>query len=112
MDNEIHFKMYFICSVYFANSGEPPALTSKTSEFPEEKSKTTADSLLVATPDQEGSCRDSSMDSKPKKGLIFEICSDDGFQIRCESIEGIRSPDLLVLFPCSVVMTLDGRKWR
>lgn len=89
-----------------------PALTSKTSEFPEEKGETAAGSLLVATPDQEGSCRDSSMDSKPKKGLIFEICSDDGFQIRCESIEGIRSPDLLVLFPCSVVMTLDGRKWR
>uniref|UniRef100_A0A8C2KZB7 Histone-lysine N-methyltransferase n=1 Tax=Cyprinus carpio TaxID=7962 RepID=A0A8C2KZB7_CYPCA len=31
--------------------------------------------------------RDSSLDYKPKKGLIFEICSDDGFQIRCESIE-------------------------
>ncbi|XP_045073093.1 histone-lysine N-methyltransferase 2A-like isoform X3 [Coregonus clupeaformis] len=71
-------------SVYSAKSAEPPALTS---EFPEEKSKTTAGSLLVATPDQEGSHRDSSMDSKPKKGLIFEICSDDGFQIRCESIE-------------------------
>lgn len=102
MDNEIHFKMYFICSVYFANSGEPPALTSKTSEFPEEKSKTTADSLLVATPDQEGSRRDSSMDSKPKKGLIFEICSDDGFQIRCESIEGIQSPDLILLLCVSM----------
>ncbi|XP_045559441.1 histone-lysine N-methyltransferase 2A isoform X1 [Salmo salar] len=60
---------------------------SKTSEFPEEKGETAAGSLLVATPDQEGSRRDSSMDSKPKKGLIFEICSDDGFQIRCESIE-------------------------
>ncbi|XP_055752431.1 histone-lysine N-methyltransferase 2A-like isoform X4 [Salvelinus fontinalis] len=74
-------------NVYSAKSAEPPALTSKTSEFPEEKSKTTAGSLLGATPDQEGSCRDSSIDSKPKKGLIFEICSDDGFQIRCESIE-------------------------
>uniref|UniRef100_A0A8C7TX02 Histone-lysine N-methyltransferase n=1 Tax=Oncorhynchus mykiss TaxID=8022 RepID=A0A8C7TX02_ONCMY len=70
-----------------APSAEPPSLTSKTSEFPEEKSETTAGSLLVASPDQEGSRRDSSMDSKPKKGLIFEICSDDGFQIRCESIE-------------------------
>uniref|UniRef100_A0A8C7U225 Histone-lysine N-methyltransferase n=1 Tax=Oncorhynchus mykiss TaxID=8022 RepID=A0A8C7U225_ONCMY len=72
---------------YSAKSAEPPSLTSKTSEFPEEKSETTAGSLLVASPDQEGSRRDSSMDSKPKKGLIFEICSDDGFQIRCESIE-------------------------
>uniref|UniRef100_A0A8C8H0E0 Histone-lysine N-methyltransferase n=1 Tax=Oncorhynchus tshawytscha TaxID=74940 RepID=A0A8C8H0E0_ONCTS len=74
-------------NVYSVKSAEPPALTSKTSEFPEEKSETTAGSLLVASPDQEGSRRDSSMDSKPKKGLIFEICSDDGFQIRCESIE-------------------------
>uniref|UniRef100_A0A8C7HIF5 Histone-lysine N-methyltransferase n=1 Tax=Oncorhynchus kisutch TaxID=8019 RepID=A0A8C7HIF5_ONCKI len=71
-------------NVYSAKAAEPPALTS---EFPEEKSETTAGSLLVASPDQEGSCRASSMDSKPKKGLIFEICSDDGFQIRCESIE-------------------------
>ncbi|KAJ7990457.1 hypothetical protein DPEC_G00300510 [Dallia pectoralis] len=68
-------------------SAEPPALTSKTAEFSEEKCKTNAGSVLVAAPDQEDGHRDSSPDSKPKKGLIFEICSDDGFQIRCESIE-------------------------
>ncbi|NP_001103749.1 histone-lysine N-methyltransferase 2A [Danio rerio] len=44
----------------------------------------------VDTPDQRDSGRDSSLDHKPKKGLIFEICSDDGFQIRCESIEEAR----------------------
>ncbi|KAL0973044.1 hypothetical protein UPYG_G00198150 [Umbra pygmaea] len=74
-------------SIYSAKSVEPRALTSKTNEFSEEKNKTTAGSLLVATSDQEGDQRDSSLESKPKKGLIFEICSDDGFQIRCESIE-------------------------
>lgn len=45
-------------------------------------------SLLVASPpDQDGNSRDTSLDSKPKKGIIFEICSEDGFHIRCESIE-------------------------
>lgn len=39
-------------------------------------------------PDQDGNSRDSGLDSKPKKGIIFEICSEDGFHIRCESIEG------------------------
>ena len=82
-----------------------PALTSKTSEFPEEKGETTASSLLVATPDQEGS----RMDHKPKKGLIFEICSDDGFQIRCESIEGIRSPDLILLLRVSMQHGCDAQ---
>ncbi|XP_041850190.1 histone-lysine N-methyltransferase 2A isoform X3 [Melanotaenia boesemani] len=38
-------------------------------------------------PDQDGNSRDSGLDSKPKKGIIFEICSEDGFHIRCESIE-------------------------
>lgn len=46
-------------------------------------------SLLVASPpDQEGSGMDLALDGKPKKGIIFEICSEDGFHIRCESIEG------------------------
>ncbi|XP_059389089.1 histone-lysine N-methyltransferase 2A-like isoform X2 [Carassius carassius] len=46
-----------------------------------------SNAFSVETPDQRDSGRDSSLDCKPKKGLIFEICSDDGFQIRCESIE-------------------------
>ncbi|XP_052472822.1 histone-lysine N-methyltransferase 2A isoform X3 [Carassius gibelio] len=46
-----------------------------------------SNAFSVETPDQRDRGRDSSLDCKPKKGLIFEICSDDGFQIRCESIE-------------------------
>uniref|UniRef100_A0A3Q3GX53 Histone-lysine N-methyltransferase n=1 Tax=Labrus bergylta TaxID=56723 RepID=A0A3Q3GX53_9LABR len=47
-----------------------------------------AGSLAVALPpDQDGNSRDTALDSKPKKGIIFEICSEDGFHIRCESIE-------------------------
>lgn len=56
-------------------------------------------SLLVASPpDQDGNSRDTSLDSKPKKGIIFEICSEDGFHIRCESIEGERKLLSFVLF--------------
>ncbi|KAK2847190.1 hypothetical protein Q5P01_010189 [Channa striata] len=45
-----------------------------------------AGSLPIASPpNQDG--MDSGLDSKPKKGIIFEICSEDGFHIRCESIE-------------------------
>lgn len=48
-----------------------------------------AGSLPVALPpDQDGNSSDIGLDSKPKKGIIFEICSEDGFHIRCESIEG------------------------
>uniref|UniRef100_A0A3Q1G711 Histone-lysine N-methyltransferase n=1 Tax=Acanthochromis polyacanthus TaxID=80966 RepID=A0A3Q1G711_9TELE len=47
-----------------------------------------AGSVPVASPpDQDGNSRDAGLDSKPKKGIIFEICSEDGFHIRCESIE-------------------------
>lgn len=45
---------------------------------------------VALPPDQDGNSMDSSLDSKPKKGIIFEICSEDGFHIRCESIEGER----------------------
>lgn len=45
--------------------------------------------LIVATPDQKDSGQNSISDYKPKKGLLFEICSDDGFKVCCESIEGI-----------------------
>lgn len=50
-----------------------------------------AGSLPVGSPpDQDGNSMDMGLDSKPKKGIIFEICSEDGFHIRCESIEGER----------------------
>lgn len=45
---------------------------------------------VTSPPDQDGNSRDNGLDSKPKKGIIFEICSEDGFHIRCESIEGKR----------------------
>ncbi|CAL9683943.1 unnamed protein product [Knipowitschia caucasica] len=47
-----------------------------------------AGSLIVSSaPGQEDNAKDSALDSKPKKGIIFEISSEDGFHIRCESIE-------------------------
>ncbi|KAA0701545.1 Histone-lysine N-methyltransferase 2A [Triplophysa tibetana] len=58
------------------------SLKQKTIAACDEKPKT-----AVESPDQRDSGRDSSLDYKPRKGLMFEICSDDGFQIRCESIE-------------------------
>lgn len=36
-------------------------------------------------------------EKKPKKGLVFEISSDDGFQICAESIEGENCAVLVVL---------------
>lgn len=42
-------------------------------------------------PGQDGNSTDAGLDSKPKKGIIFEICSEDGFHIRSESIEGERN---------------------
>ncbi|XP_066565242.1 histone-lysine N-methyltransferase 2A isoform X2 [Amia ocellicauda] len=44
-------------------------------------------SALLSLLEQERLRRDGLTDRKPKKGLVFEICSDDGFQIRTESIE-------------------------
>ncbi|TNN01866.1 hypothetical protein fugu_011248 [Takifugu bimaculatus] len=46
-----------------------------------------AGSLPVASPPDQENSSDLDLDSKPKKGIIFEICSEDGFHIRCESIE-------------------------
>ncbi|KAJ3590970.1 hypothetical protein NHX12_008918 [Muraenolepis orangiensis] len=43
--------------------------------------------LVASAPEQEGDAEDSVLDSKPKKGIIFEIRSEDGFHIRCESID-------------------------
>ena len=52
-----------------------------------------AGSLPAASPpDHDNNSRDFSLDSKPKKGIIFEICSEDGFHIRSESIEGEKIP--------------------
>nr|XP_046244986.1 histone-lysine N-methyltransferase 2A isoform X2 [Scatophagus argus] len=42
---------------------------------------------VTSPPDQDENSRDTGLDSKPKKGIIFEISSEDGFHIRCESIE-------------------------
>uniref|UniRef100_A0A3B3XAD6 Histone-lysine N-methyltransferase n=1 Tax=Poecilia mexicana TaxID=48701 RepID=A0A3B3XAD6_9TELE len=41
----------------------------------------------ASPPNEDGSSADSGLDGKPKKGIIFEIYSEDGFHIRCESIE-------------------------
>ncbi|MEQ2224420.1 hypothetical protein ILYODFUR_007245 [Ilyodon furcidens] len=41
----------------------------------------------ASPPDEDGNSTDSGLDGKPKKGIIFEIYSEDGFHIRCESIE-------------------------
>nr|XP_061797132.1 histone-lysine N-methyltransferase 2A-like [Nerophis lumbriciformis] len=38
-------------------------------------------------PNLDGSNKDTGLDCKPKKGIIFEIRSEEGFHIRCESIE-------------------------
>ncbi|XP_016149434.1 histone-lysine N-methyltransferase 2A-like [Sinocyclocheilus grahami] len=59
----------------------------KTAGLPSKGDGKGSNAFSVETPDQRDSGRDSFLDYKPKKGLIFEICSDDGFQIRCESIE-------------------------
>ncbi|KAK3531207.1 hypothetical protein QTP70_015124 [Hemibagrus guttatus] len=75
---------------------EPPSLNQKAVESHDEILRTASlsgqnadrapDALLVATPDQD-SGQNSTSDYKPKKGLLFEICSDDGFKVCCESIE-------------------------
>ncbi|KAL6471058.1 hypothetical protein MHYP_G00197080 [Metynnis hypsauchen] len=73
---------------------DSPALRQKALEPHDEKPKTAGQSngkgssvLLEANPDQKDGGQNSSSDYKPKKGLLFEICSDDGFKICCESIE-------------------------
>lgn len=42
----------------------------------------------ASPPDEDGNSTDSGLDGKPKRGIIFEIYSEEGFHIRCESIEG------------------------
>ncbi|XP_072548211.1 histone-lysine N-methyltransferase 2A [Salminus brasiliensis] len=80
-----------------AASDDSPALRQKAIEPYDEKPKTAglsdqssgtgSNALLVTTPDQKDGGQNTSSDHKPKKGLLFEICSDDGFKICCESIE-------------------------
>ncbi|XP_051962906.1 LOW QUALITY PROTEIN: histone-lysine N-methyltransferase 2A-like [Xyrauchen texanus] len=74
---------------------ESSALKLKTIHIHDEKPKTAglpgkadgkrSKAFSVETSDHRDKGRDSSLDYN--KGLIFEICSDDGFQIRCASIE-------------------------
>ncbi|XP_031716498.1 histone-lysine N-methyltransferase 2A isoform X2 [Anarrhichthys ocellatus] len=69
-------------------TSESPVLPGKVVGKDKPSADGGAGSLPVASPpDQDGNSRDTGLDSKPKKGIIFEICSEDGFHIRCESIE-------------------------
>ncbi|XP_049323140.1 histone-lysine N-methyltransferase 2A [Astyanax mexicanus] len=78
-------------------SGDSPALRQKALESHDDKPKTAglsdessgsgSNTLLVTSSDEKDGGQNSSSDFKPKKGLLFEICSDDGFKICCESIE-------------------------
>lgn len=78
-----------------------------------------AGSLLLASPPHQENSSDLDSDSKPKKGIIFEICSEEGFHIRCESIEGGRSfllsciylPPLLFFF-FFFLKTAIGRNFK
>ncbi|XP_039679910.1 histone-lysine N-methyltransferase 2A isoform X7 [Perca fluviatilis] len=69
-------------------TSDGPVLPGKVVGIDKSSAAGGARSLPVASPpDQDGNSRDTGLDSKPKKGIIFEICSEDGFHIRCESIE-------------------------
>lgn len=61
--------------------------------FVKDKRSTGGDAVCLpaaSLPGQDGNGTDVGQNSKPKKGIIFEICSEDGFHIRSESIEGER----------------------
>ncbi|XP_076832457.1 histone-lysine N-methyltransferase 2A [Brachyhypopomus gauderio] len=66
---------------------EPHDEKPKPTGLSDQSSRTGSSAVLAATPDQKDDGHDSSLDYKPKQGLLFEICSDDGFKICCESIE-------------------------
>lgn len=78
------------CSVFgIKTTSEGPVLPGKVVGKDKPSGPGGAGSLPVASPpDQDGNSKDTALDGKPKKGIIFEICSEDGFHIRCESIEG------------------------
>ena len=82
-----------VSSVPDPKSSETCALTGRAVEkdkAPGGGSGAPGPPLVASLPEQEGDAEDSVLDSKPKKGIIFEIRSEDGFHIRCESIEGER----------------------
>lgn len=54
----------------------------------EEEEEGSFSSPLMFWLQQEQKRKESLAERKPKKGLVFEISSDDGFQICAESIEG------------------------
>ncbi|XP_048838562.1 histone-lysine N-methyltransferase 2A isoform X2 [Brienomyrus brachyistius] len=68
---------------------DPQAIHPRSTETIDVKPKTTALSLKEESGSGtlQATILDPLLDGKPKKGLMFEICSDDGFQIRCETIE-------------------------
>ncbi|XP_060743641.1 histone-lysine N-methyltransferase 2A isoform X2 [Tachysurus vachellii] len=76
---------------------EPSSLNQKAIESHDEKFRTASlsgqnsdqapNALMITTPNQKDNGQNSTSDYKPKKGLLFEICSDDGFKVCCESIE-------------------------
>lgn len=73
-------------SKYVFSIVEPKAMEEEESGF---------SSPLMLWLQQEQKRKESITEKKPKKGLVFEISSDDGFQICAESIEGewlVRSP--------------------
>lgn len=89
------------CTLALANTFsivEPKAMEEEESSF---------SSPLMLWLQQEQKRKESITERKPKKGLVFEISSDDGFQICAESIEGewlVRSAfhqALLQLLLCS-----------
>ena len=53
-----------------------------------EEEESNFSSQLMLWLQQEQKRKESIAEKKPKKGLVFEISSDDGFQICAESIEG------------------------
>lgn len=55
---------------------------------PVEEEESHFSSPLMLWLQQEQKRKESIAEKKPKKGLVFEISSDDGFQICAESIEG------------------------
>ncbi|XP_055005058.1 histone-lysine N-methyltransferase 2A-like [Boleophthalmus pectinirostris] len=88
------------CSPEPMDTGKPTDKTSqqgkkKTTEGPGKilgkdkasHAKRTGSLIVSSPPGQEDNTKDTVLDSKPKKGIIFEISSEDGFHIRCESIE-------------------------
>ncbi|TNN75525.1 Histone-lysine N-methyltransferase 2B [Liparis tanakae] len=71
------------------------------------KDKPRAAGGAPSPPGQDGNGRDGGPDGKPKKGIVFEIRSEDGFHIRCESIEGVNGLRMLGVVHEAVVFLLE-----